>query len=133
MLVKQATQADIVQAAVGAGVRVENLRGAGRGYRFTLGLMHGGLYQRRSYKGRRVHAVCYHGRLAFYRALYTYAPEAIVQTAVATYRSANELEACKGEAAGRNVGSLAEPLFYNEACDCHSRPDSFKGRVERGT
>ena len=140
MLVKQATQADIIQAAVDAGVRVENLRGAGlgirkpvSGYRFTLGLMGARIYQRRSYQGRHVAAVCYHGHLAFYRALYTYAPEAVVQTAMVTYRSADDLEACKHVAACRNIGSRMEPLHYNEACDCHSRPDSFKGRIERGT
>lgn len=70
-------------------------------------------------KHRRINAVCYHGHLAFFRALYRLCPNAIVQTGMATYRSAEELERDAPALADRNVGSEYRPQRYADLCTCH--------------
>jgi hypothetical protein len=75
-------------------------------------------WQRVSPRGRKVHAVCWHGHLAFMRSLYKRNPEAKIRTAQMDYNSAQDLEAQKMESYHTNIGSVAFPSKYGEACDC---------------
>ena len=69
-------------------------------------------------QGRRVNAVCWHGHLAFFRKVYQTAPDAVIHTAMATYRSAEDLERDKWESYDKNVGPQIAPMSYGEACMC---------------
>lgn len=68
--------------------------------------------------GRRVHAVCWHGFRAFFRAAFELKPDASFRTAMATYKGKEHFEAVHPETGYRNVGSAFYPMQAREACDC---------------
>lgn len=123
MKFRNVTPADLDEAADAAHVNV-TYESRGRILQGTLTPI-GDTYRRtgqnETSRGnyRRINAVCYHGHLAFFRVLYRLAPEAIVQSAMATYRSAEDLERDAHIAAERNIGSEYRPLRYQDACTCH--------------
>jgi len=119
MIIRNADYADICNASLDAGVLLEvtnNTRG--RGYRVRLKLAHTKQYQRLGFTGRRIAAVCWHGHRAYFDALYKRAPEALVQTAQATYRNAADFTESHDDTGYKNIGSLADPLSYRAACLC---------------
>jgi hypothetical protein len=67
---------------------------------------------------RRVHAVCWHGFRAFFRAVYRLEPGAIFRTAAATYKGAEHFERVHPETAYKNVGSRVYPRHMAEVCRC---------------
>ncbi len=117
MIVRNATETTIRQAAGAAGVDLNNFRPQGRGFAFTLGLV-GETWRRRSHLGRRVAAVCWHGHRAFMQTLFHYAPNARLKSAAVQYDGHLEFWAKHNATGDRNIGSMMEPMAYRDACDC---------------
>lgn len=69
-------------------------------------------------RGRRVHAVCWHGFRAFFRAVYACEPEAVFRTACATYKGAEQFERVHPETGDRNIGPQIAPIRMQDACEC---------------
>ena len=67
---------------------------------------------------RRIHAVCWHGHRDFFRALYALCPEAVIVTALARYEGAAHFERTFPATGATNLGSRAQPMPANRACDC---------------
>ena len=93
MIAYNVDEQDLCRAAYRAGVVLTGQQQrrdgtpikAGRGLRFTL-LPDGKRYQRRSYTGRRVNALCWHGHYAFMAALFERVPDARLVSAAAPLR-----------------------------------------------
>tara|TARA_Y100000310_G_C20214602_1_gene592946 strand:- start:36 stop:407 length:372 start_codon:yes stop_codon:yes gene_type:complete len=69
--------------------------------------------------GRRVHAVCWHGHLAFYRKLFAVVPNAKIRTTMANYNSREELEDKKLDSYWKQAGSMMYPWSYGaDGCEC---------------
>lgn len=117
MQIRGLTEQQLETAATDVGVCLVNVRRAGRGFAFTLGLT-GELWRRRGHSGRKVAAVCYHGHAAFMQRVFDANPEAVIISAMSRFDGVRDFQnrACLiGE---RNIGSLMRPLEYNAACDC---------------
>lgn len=118
----KAPQDAIIKSAEDAGVRVTCEHDKGNFYRVRLFPI-GDTFRRTSasvfHEGRRVNAVCWHGHLEFMRLLYGYAPDAVIHTSMATYRSLTELMDRCYDSYYRNVGSQIYPREYGECCLCH--------------
>ena len=120
----RADYGSILAAAERAHVALKDVEVRGRDWQITLAPV-GDAYRRTGQsqtttgKHRRINAVCYHGHFAFFRALYRLAPDAVIRTSMATYRSAEELERDAYLAAERNVGSEYYPRRYADLCTCH--------------
>jgi hypothetical protein len=69
--------------------------------------------------GRRVNAVCWHGHLAFFREVYRVSPDAVIHTAMASYRSSEDLERDKWDSYDKNVGPQIAPVAYGDVCLCN--------------
>jgi len=122
-LISGADEVDLVNAAAKVGVRVD-LRGGGR-----FGLKtDGGIktnkkhpkYRKIGRYGRTVPgAVCWHGHRDFFRELFELKPEAVIETALATYKGAEHFEDTYRDtrwgSGGR--GSFVGTLGQQE-CDC---------------
>lgn len=96
----------------------------GTGHRLTL-TVHasskpGG---RRSNTGRKVAAACWHVHREFFRHLYDLAPEAVIQSALATYTSKEDFEKTFEVTGDRNMGSAFEPCAVRNACECDDDDD----------
>ena len=119
----RADYGSILLAAERSHVTLRESKVRGRDWQITLAPI-GDCYRRYGQsststgKHRRINAVCYHGHLAFFRALYRLAPAAIIRTGMATYRSAEELERDAHLAGERNVGSEYCPQRYADLCTC---------------
>lgn len=102
------------------GVEIRELRPVGRGYRFRLAPLEG-KYQRTSAsyfnRGRKVHAVCWHGHREFFYALFQHVPDAIVITAMARYEGLVGFEDTY-PSTDRNIGPPVSPIHYSECCTC---------------
>ncbi len=96
----------------------------GTGHRLTLTVHSsskpGG---RRSHSGRKVAAACWHVHRDFMRHLYRLAPEAVIQSALATYRGAEDFEQTFEETGDRNMGSAFQPCAVRNACKCTDDDD----------
>jgi len=68
--------------------------------------------------GRRVHAVCWHGFRDFFRAAFTFQPEAVFRTAVATWKGSADFEARFADTASKNIGPPIAPVAMASACKC---------------
>lgn len=65
-------------------------------------------------------AVCWHGHRDFFRALYKLAPEAIIKTALATYRNSRHFEeAFPGTRQVATDSPRMNTVPYDQACTCH--------------
>lgn len=69
-------------------------------------------------RGRRVHAVCWHGHRYFMSHLFDKFPNAVLKTCLATYRGLNDFEEKYPDTGWDNVGSMIAPVFRREACKC---------------
>ena len=120
MRVLNVTRSELVSAACESGVRLNDCDSINKGntsYRFGIRPIDG-KFQRVSPSGRKVHAVCWHGHLDFMRCLYSINPAAKFRTAMNNYNSLDDLEATKGNAYHRNIGSVMFPMDYGDACKC---------------
>ena len=75
---------------------------------------------RRSWSGRRLKAACWHAHRDYLRALFAECPDAVVVTALARY-TADTFEDVYPGTATRNVGSMVQPAYMDELCDCDQR------------
>lgn len=144
MIVKGATVQDLEIAATETGVRLNggnnwgdrspNPRETSEGIRFTLRTVSGP--PRSQYKRASIYwaakflrgesakvttvpgAVCWHGHRDFMRALFKRAPGAVLKSAFATYRGAEDFERTY-EATDREVG---QGLLFSETCFCSGSP-----------
>ena len=72
-------------------------------------------------RGRRVHAVCWHGFRDFFRAVFRREPDAVFRTILATYRGSDDFETKYPETGYINFGPPIAPVTAAEVCAC---PDS---------
>ena len=91
----------------------------GRGFIFTLTVKDSrGLGARRSHKGRRIAAACWHAHGRFFEALFRVAPDARVFSSF--YRRAGNgwITREHGNWIDGEIGSAYQPMNMSEACDC---------------
>lgn len=62
--------------------------------------------------GNRLAAACWHVHGYFFEEVFKLAPEAIITSAFA------RITRHYGNWQDKNIGSIAEPCYYSEACDC---------------
>lgn len=138
----------IEQAAEEVGVRLYNVRQAGKGYAFTIKtgepyeqerapngrLRWAARYRRKAQYPRRRNArngetfyatvpgaVCWHGHRDFMRALFRRAPDARIQTALADYKGSEDFERKYLATYGSpayRMGALLQVQAYGAACTC---------------
>lgn len=65
--------------------------------------------------GRRIWAASWAGHYVFMRAVFTIDPDAIIHTSHAEYRGIRDFLAKAPDTAQRNVGSIVNPQWYDEA------------------
>jgi hypothetical protein len=73
---------------------------------------------RRSWSGRRMPAACWHAHRDVLSAIFAEYPDATIKTAMATYRGAEGFEDRYPGTADRNIGSVVEPAYMPDLCDC---------------
>jgi len=81
---------------------------------------------RRSWSGRRMPAACWHAFRDVVRATLREYPQAIVKTSMARYTYANFEDVYPGTGE-RNVGSLFQPAYMPDLCDCDHEGDPALG------
>ena len=122
MLARGVTAQQLQLAADTVGVKLYELRKSGTGLRFRIVPVEG-KYQKTSSsyfsRGRKCHAVCWHGHRDFLRELFEVAPNAVVITSLARYDGVEGFEA-NYEGTDRNVGPQISPIRYSECCGCPS-------------
>jgi hypothetical protein len=72
---------------------------------------------RRSWQGRRTIAACWHAHWDVLAKLFEKYPHATVKTALATY-TAETFERRALHTAEINIGSMMQPAYMTELCDC---------------
>ena len=75
---------------------------------------------RRSHTGRRVAAACWHVHRDIMREIFDANPDAILVTAVVRYEGRDDFERKYRATGEQNIGSMAQPLYYINACDCNA-------------
>ena len=96
----------------------------GKAQNFTLTVRDSrGLGARIGRQGRRIAAACWHVHRDVFTAIYADYPEARIKTVHADYRSKTDFEADFPDTGFANIGSLAEPLHYQDACECGNDDD----------
>ena len=134
MIIRQATKEQLEAAMLSASnaysgnIRFKNgpdpVNQKGTAHRLTLTVNRsaapGG---RRSNTGRKIAAACWHVHREFMKALYLTAPNAVISSALATYRGEEDFEN-EFEATGdRNIGSAFQPQSMRTACECEENSD----------
>jgi hypothetical protein len=76
---------------------------------------------RRSQSGRRMRAACWHAWRDTLRELFEQYPDVTVRTALATYKGRDGFEDWFQITGAVNIGSIAEPMRMDDACDCKLR------------
>lgn len=98
---------------------VESEPTRGRTVRVKLGTAdsyaHG---SRRSWSGRHGRWACWHAFRDVLTAIFNADPDATVRTSMTTYRGARGFLANYPGTADQNVGSLMQPAYMPELCDC---------------
>ena len=98
---------------------LEDLHGVRRNrYRFKMGATSGKPGSRKSASGRRGPWACWDAFRDVLAAIFIADPDALIRTAAATYRGAQDFLDKYPETGDRNVGSMVAPAFYDELCDC---------------
>jgi len=69
---------------------------------------------RRGRSGRRIAAACWHVHGHFFEALLHLVPEASIRSSMLKVK----IDKNGGNWQDKNIGSIAKPLLYSEACDC---------------
>jgi len=128
MIASNVTIKDLEKACYRSKVKlqdVKTLNRKGSRLRFRLkpfdGKYNDWLWYRMGHSGRKVHAVCWHGHLRFFRELYNLCPKAKIITSHAKYNSRDDLEDKKMVSYLYNMGSMFRPMQYGSACFCELR------------
>ena len=77
-----------------------------------------GSQARRSASGRHGPYACWHAYRDALRAVFKVYPHAVVTTALARYNGSDGFESVYPETANKNVGSMVNPAYMTELCDC---------------
>lgn len=86
---------------------------------FTLRVINSkGPGARVSASGRRSVALCWHGHRDVMQEIFTRHPTALLVTAMARYDGADGFECEYPQTGDQNIGSIAQPLCYADACLC---------------
>src|SRR4051812_477846 len=122
MIAKNVTLENLTCAAAATGVRIENHQQLSvTRHRFVLRLAPSHQWQRLNHTlSRRVAAVCWHGHRDFFRALFRCAPAAVVSTSRMgkTKYTADSFEHIFESTGYVNIGSMVQPCYYRNACEC---------------
>ena len=128
MIASNVTMKDLQKACYRAKVKLRDVRQENRKgtrIKFRLkpfdGKYNDWLWYRMGYSGRKVHAVCWHGHLRFFRELYNLCPKAKIITRDAKYNSRDDLEDKKMDSYLMNMGSMIRPMIHGKACFCELR------------
>lgn len=77
------------------------------------------------HRGRRVHAVCFHGYTAYMRRLFELAPQVRVETKVPfgplqriKFETLAQLDALADDIGDLDIGPPISPIAYRDACSC---------------
>lgn len=73
---------------------------------------------RRSWSGRRMPAACWHANRDVMRAIFAKYPHAVITTAMARYEGAAGFESTYPGTANVNIGSMMQPAYMPDLCDC---------------
>jgi hypothetical protein len=95
-------------------LRVESSKKAGHRVGFT---------------GRRLISACWHVHGDFFDALLEINPNAVIITQLS--RIYKENGKTYGNWTDKNIGSIIQPLYYSEACECHN-DESIATEVRKG-
>jgi hypothetical protein len=74
--------------------------------------------QRRSWSGRRIKAACWHAYRDVLVEVFNISPDANVYTTMAKYKGRTGFENEYPATADRNIGSMMQPAYMPELCDC---------------
>lgn len=92
----------------------------GKHYLITLRVKDSkGRFHRRGFTGRRLVSACWHAHYRFMEELYKLVPDAIIISHVARYDNVEEFEALVDGTGTKNIGSMMQPLMFEDACDCY--------------
>ena len=69
-------------------------------------------------RGRKMHALCWHGFRAVMREWFRLCPDARIYTAMATYKGSDDFEMHHDITGNANIGSQFFPMKVRDACDC---------------
>jgi hypothetical protein len=73
---------------------------------------------RLSYSGRHLTAACWHAHRDFMRAIFDIAPNAVLRSCHAVYDGVAMFEANYRDTGYKNIGSMMQPLDFQNACEC---------------
>ena len=80
---------------------------------------------RRSNKGRRIAAACWHAHRDVMSAIFSQYPDARLKSALADYRGAADFLDTFEATGETNIGSIAQPMRVDVACNCEEfSPDN---------
>jgi hypothetical protein len=96
--------------------RFDSLR---NGFNFTLRVRSSKAPGHRvSHTGRRIPSACWHVHRDFMRALFALQPDATIRSHLACYKGKNGFERDYPATGSKNIGSIMQPLYFEEACEC---------------
>ena len=78
-----------------------------------------GFYNNKNGTPRKVNAICWHGFRDFLTELYKIYSDLRVFTAQITYNNKEDFELKYPDTANINIGSMVQPLNYEDACFCN--------------
>ena len=64
-------------------------------------------------KQRRIVSACWHVHGDFFDALFSLVPNAVI------HATGNRIDQHQGNWIDRNIGSMINPMYYSEACECN--------------
>ena len=79
-----------------------------------------GFYNNKNGTPRKVNAICWHGFRDFLTELYKIYSDLRVFTAQITYNNKEDFELKYPDTANINIGSMVQPLNYEDACFCNT-------------
>ena len=116
----------INQIANKLGIEIEYNSISGNCYRVKLikkkeskNYQRKGFYNNKNGTPRKVHAICWHGYRDFLIELYKIYSDLRVFTAQITYNNKEDFELKYPDTANINIGSMVQPLNYEDACFCN--------------
>jgi len=116
----------INQIANKLGIEIEYNSISGNCYRVKLikkkeskNYQRKGFYNNKNGTPRKVHAICWHGYRDFLIELYKIYSDLRVFTAQITYNNKEDFELKYPDTANINIGSMVQPLNYDDACFCN--------------
>jgi hypothetical protein len=107
---------EVIAGSLLMEVREHDMRG--KFHKFILRPLDETAWRYRSSRGRKVHAICYHGFAAFLLKVYESFPHATVITMFSRYNDSQDFRDKYKLIENDNVGSLFNPVERGDACGC---------------